>query len=147
LSYLRLTIAEYRAIRRECLRLNPGASSRSAFRRGLVTALATKSTAVARKVAGLRRSELRLLHEHFSEPIELAIRDKPCALNPDEWVAFAEACVSYPLPVRFVRPFRHMLVDLFRDVSPELARKLERLSARQFEQLYGEATERHKGSA
>jgi hypothetical protein len=146
LSYLRLTIAEYRVVRRECVRLNLGRSSRSAFRRGLVTALAAKATPVARKIASLRRSELRLLHEHFTEPFETITPNEPAELSPDEWVAFAQACVSYPLPIRFVRPFRHMLVDLFRDVSPDLARKLERLSASQFEQLYGEATERPKGS-
>jgi hypothetical protein len=38
-----------------------------------------------------------------------------------------------------------MLVDLFREVSPELAQKLERLSARQFEQLYDQATARKRG--
>jgi hypothetical protein len=147
LSYLRLTIAEYRVIRRECVRLGLGRSSRTAFRRSLLMALAHKSSAVARKVARLRRSELRLLHEHFTDPFGPLACSGPCDLTPDEWVAFARACVSYPLPVRFVRPFRHMLVDLFRDAAPELAQKLERLSARQFEQLYGEATQRHKGSA
>jgi hypothetical protein len=146
LSYLRLTVVEYRLIRHECVRLSLGRSSRPAFRRGLVAALSNRSTALAGKVARLRRSELRLLHDHFRESgAGLPVDGAP--FSPEEWVAFAEACVSYPLPVRFVRPFRHMLVDIFRDVSPDLARKLESLSARQFEQLYEEATERRKGSA
>jgi hypothetical protein len=70
--------------------------------------------------------------------------EKPAGLSAGEWIAFSEACISYPLPIRFVRPFRHMLVELFQDVSPELARKLNSLSGRQFEELYGEATERKK---
>jgi hypothetical protein len=147
LSYIRLTLAEYRAISRVCNRLNLGRCSRPAFRRGLVMALADDSSRLADKVASLRRPELRLLHEHFREPGETPGREEPACLSPEEWVAFAEACVSYPLPVRFVRPFRHMLVELFRDVSPILARKLEGLSAPQFEQLYGQATERKRGSA
>jgi hypothetical protein len=147
LSYLRLTLADYRAIRRECLRLNLARCSRPAFRRGLVAALALQSSPLADKVASLRRTQIRLLHEHFRGPDETPVREAPAELSPEEWIAFAEACVSYPLPVRFVRPFRHMLVELFRDVSPVLARKLEGLSAGQFEQLYGQATERKRGSA
>jgi hypothetical protein len=128
--------------------LRLGRCSRPAFRRNLVAALAGCSLPLAERVAALRRGELRLLHEHFSEPSFTGVpTDEPSELSPDEWVAFAEACVSYPLPIRFVRPFRHMLVDLFRDASPELARKLEGLSARQFEQLYEEATERRRGSS
>jgi hypothetical protein len=148
LSYLRLTLAEYRTIRRECLRLRLGRCSRPAFRRTLVGALAVRWLPLAERVAALRRAELRLLHEHFAEPsFKSAPTGEPTELSPEEWVAFAEACVSYPLPIRFVRPFRHMLVDLFRDASPELARKLEGLSARQFEELYEEATERRRGSS
>jgi hypothetical protein len=147
LSYLRLTLAEYRAIRRECLRLNPGRCSRLAFRRGLIAALAVSSAPLADKVAGLRRSQLRLLHDHFTAPAEKPVEVEYVELSPPEWQAFAEACVSYPLPVRFVRPFRHMLVELFRDVSPDLAQKLEKLSGTQFEDLYLQATERKRGSA
>jgi hypothetical protein len=147
LSYLRLTLAEYRVISRECFRLNLGRCSRPAFRRGLVAALQDHSSTLAEKVAALRRPQIRLLHEHFYERPGAAVREPSPELSADEWVTFAEACVSYPLPVRFVRPFRHMLVELFREVSPELARKLEGLSGRQFEQLYGQATERKRGSA
>jgi hypothetical protein len=147
LSYLRLAPPEYAAIRRVCLRLRLARGPRSAFRRSLLAGLAERTPAVAERVARLRRSEIRLLFEHFSALGEKTDRDALSGLTPDEWATFAEACVSYPLPVRFVRPFRHMLVELFRDVSPDLARKLERLSARQFERLYGRATARKEGSA
>jgi hypothetical protein len=120
---------------------------RSGFRRGLIAALAETGSPLAEKVGRLSRSEIRVLYEHFRALAGHPIREKPPGLSPEEWVAFSEACTSYPLPVRFVRPFRHMLVELFRELSPELARKLDRLSARQFEQLYGEATERKPGSA
>ncbi len=146
MSYLRLTPAEYHAVRRECLRLGLGRCSRPAFRRGLIAALAGHEPPLADKIARLRRPALRVLHEHFHLPAE-APRPKRVDLTPDEWAAFAEACVSYPLPVRFVRPFRHMLVELFREVSPELASKLEKLTGRQFEHLYGQATERRRGPA
>jgi hypothetical protein len=147
LSYLQLTLADYRTIRRECVRLKLGRCSRPAFRRNLTAALAVRSLPLAERVAALNRAELRLLHEHFTEPFRGAASSEPVELSAEEWVAFAEACVSYPLPIRFVRPFRHMLVDLFRYASPELARKLEGLSARQFEQLYEEATERRRGTS
>ncbi len=145
MSYLRLTLAEYRAISRVCFRLQLGRCSRPAFRRYLVASLSDDSPGLAQKVAGLRRPQLRLLHEHFQERTPASNCEESLDLSAEEWTAFTEACVSYPLPVRFVRPFRHMLVDLFRDVSPDLARKLELLSARQFEQLYDQATERKRG--
>lgn len=147
MSYLRLSLAEYRVIRRECLRLNLAHHSRSGFRQGLMAALADHSSLLAHKISRLRRSQLKLLHEHFRGRDDVFAREGSVELSPEEWVAFAEACVSYPLPVRFVRPFRHMLIELFHDASPNLARKLEGLSARQFEQLYELATEHKRGSA
>ncbi len=146
MSYLRLTPAEYRAVRRECLYLDLARASLTAFRRRLVGALSEASPALAGKVAGLKRSQLRLLLEHFQAPVEAPRAGIP-GLTSDEWAAFTEACVSYPLPVRFVGLFRHMLVDLFREVSPGLARKLEGLTGQQFEVLYDQATERRSGPA
>jgi hypothetical protein len=147
LSYLRLTPSDYRAISRVCTRLSLERCTRPAFRRSLIAALGEALSPLAQKVAGFTRAEFRVLYDHFRARDEDPLRGKVSALSHEEWVAFSEACVTYPLPVRFVRPFRHMLVDLFRDVSPELSRKLDRLSARQFEQLYGEATEHKRGSA
>jgi hypothetical protein len=146
LSYLRLALAEYRAITSACSRIDPR-RSRAVFRRELIAALTEDFAFLAGKVAGLRRTQLRLLQEHLRNPPDTSPREYSVNLSPDEWLAFTEACLSYPLPVRFIGPFRRMLVELFQDASPELARKLQRLDMHQFEQLYDEAVERKKGSA
>jgi hypothetical protein len=147
LSYLRLTRAEYNVIRRVCLRHHLDRVSSAAFQTELVAGLVTRWPGLAERVAILRRSEIELIYEHFKARSETIPEQEPSGFSSGEWIAFAEACVSYPLPVRFVRPFRYMLVDLFREASPELARKLEALSPSQFEHLYEQATEGKKGPA
>jgi hypothetical protein len=59
----------------------------------------------------------------------------------------AEACEPFVSPVRFVRYLRVALVAHLRDLFPDLARKVARLSERQFERLYEQVTGRSNGSA
>jgi hypothetical protein len=135
-TYLRLTPAEYRYLCHVCRRLDVTHCRRPVFRRRLAEGLADSSPDLRNKVALLGRAELRLLHEHFREPARRLASRSLHGLTRGEWGVFIAACETYPLPVRFVRAFRHTLADLLREVSPGLARKLRRLSGRQFERLY-----------
>jgi hypothetical protein len=137
LSYLRFTPDEYRTLRR----LNPGAEPMHmpAFRRRLVAALNPVWPGLARKIARLRRGEMTLLYHHFQpRPADGAGH----GLSPDELRVLGEACVSSPFPVRFVRPFKGLLVEMLEGSLPELARKVERMSGHQFERLYNQAVGR-----
>ena len=64
---------------------------------------------------------------------------------PSEFAA--EACVSAPFRVRFVRPFKSVLVELFQEEWPDLARKLTALSGHKFERLYEQLLERRREGA
>jgi hypothetical protein len=139
-SYLRFTPDDYRTILQACCRLDPGSHHRPAFKRRLVEALAGTSSSLAKRIARLRASDVRLLHDHFRE------RTRPAnpwhEFAPGELRALEDACAAAPFPVRFVRPFKRFLVDKFQEIWPDLARKISWLSGPQFERLYEQVNAR-----
>ena len=152
MSYLRFTHAEYQTMAHFCREQGLAARSQPAFKRSLVQALADASPALSRRVAGLGGARLNLLYLHFHFATRPAADAPPAAdvegrFTPGELQTLAEACGSVPSPVRFVRPFRRVLVELFEEVAPALARKLDRLSGREWERLYDRARELRRRSA
>jgi hypothetical protein len=133
-SYLRFVPDDYRALVHACCQLDPGSHRRPAFKRLLVKHLEGAFPSLAERIGRLRSSEIRLLHDHFSE------RSKPGnpwhSFAPGELRALEEACAAAPFPVRFIRPFKRFLAEKFQQTWPELARKVSSLGGRQFERLY-----------
>jgi hypothetical protein len=149
MSYLRLSRDDYRTVSRLCYQLDLAFHPRPAFRRLLVEALRGVDLDLAGRVARLGHAELKLLQDHFRHrhcPVgtgnEVGAWDE---FSPEEREFLAEACVSAPFPVRFVRPFKRLLVEMLHGAWPDLARKVARLSGRQFELLYERACRRKKG--
>jgi len=153
LSYLRFTPDEYRTIAGLCRRLRLGRQHRPGFKRLLVQALASVAPELGKRLARLRRSELGLLYNQFQErigpgPGASANTGPRHDFTPAELQTVLDACVTPPSPVRFVRPFKHVLVELFAESAPELAQKLAHMSGHQFERLYEQACEQQRrGSA
>jgi hypothetical protein len=134
-SHLRFTPDEYRTLAELCARQALARRHQPAFHRLLVQALRSADPALADRVARLSRDKLNLLYWHFRGPAPAA-PPSPTEFTPQEMRLVAEACAKVPFPVRFVRPFRGMLIELFEEEWPGVARKLARLSGHQFEQLY-----------
>ncbi len=144
MSYLRFAPDDYRALVHACCQLDPGSHRRPAFKRLLVESLEGASPTLAERIARLRSSEVRLLHDHFRE------RSRPVNpwhdFAPEELRALEEACAAAPFTVRFVRPFKRFLAEQFQETWPELARKVSWLSGHQFERLYEQLTARIRRS-
>src|SRR5436309_2589763 len=98
-----------------------------AFRRRLVAALRDAGDLPAERVARLGRDRLNLLYRHFREPTPTAPKPWP-HFTALELRLVREACLQFPFPVRFVRPFKGLLVELFEREWPALGQKLARLS-------------------
>jgi hypothetical protein len=147
MTHLRFSPADYRSLRRSCPPPLPTRLDTLAFKRLLVTSLAEAHPSLAERVAELSGQQLRILHHHFRGS---ATADAPAgarqAFSPEELTTVAEACASVLHPVRFLRHFRDALVGHLRDFCPGLARKLARLSERQFARLYEQVTRRSNGS-
>ena len=138
MSYLRFTPDEYRTLVISCARLEPGSHRGPAFKRLLAQALRGVDAALAERIARLRPSDLRLLCQHFGghggRPSAFGRSAMKIDFTAREKHLLAEACAA--TPVRFVRPFKQLLVERFRETSPNLARKLAWLSGREFEELF-----------
>jgi len=146
LSYLRFTPDEYRTLADLCRHHGLGNQSQPAFKRLLVEALRAPRPALADRVVRLRRRQLDLLYWHFRERTTPPVKGGSDDFTRDELRLIAEACVSAPFRVRFVRPFKAVLVELFQEEWPELAFKLDALSGHRFERLYEQLCEgRRKG--
>jgi hypothetical protein len=148
MTHLRFSPADYRSLCRSCPPPLPLGLDPRAFRRLLVTSLAEAHPSLAERIAALNGHQLRTLHDHFRG---LAAAGRPKGgrhgLSAQELTTVAEACESYLHPVRVLRYFRDALVGHLRDLFPGLARKLARLSERQFARLYEQVTRRSNGSA
>ena len=136
MSYLRFTPDEYRTIARLCREHDLGGRHQPAFRRLLVEALRNACPALADRIARLGKAKLGVLYWHFRERTP-TIRTRPQFTTQDLRL-IVEACLTAPFRVRLVRPFKHVLIELFQEEWPALARKLARLSGHQFEELYEE---------
>jgi hypothetical protein len=134
LSYLRFTPDEYRTIADLCRELDLCGRHQPAFHRLLVQALRDVSPALATRIARLGRTKVGVLYWHFRERPTI-IRTPP-QFTAQDMRLLAEACHMVPFRVRQVRPFKHVLIELFQEEWPALARKLTRLSGCQFEEIY-----------
>jgi hypothetical protein len=137
LSHLRFTPDEYRTLSELCARQALNRRHQPAFHRLLVASLRRADPALADRIARLSRDKVNLLYWHFRGQTPAAPAP-PAQFTSQELRLVAEACVKVPFPVRFVRPFKEMLVELFEEELPALARKLAGLSGQQFERLYAQ---------
>jgi hypothetical protein len=103
---------------------------------------------LAERIAGLNRRQLGILFDHFSPPDSAgaAPGERP-AFSREELRVLAEACESFHGPARFVRYLQAALAEHLCALFPDLARKVARLSERQFERLYEQVAGRGNGSA
>jgi hypothetical protein len=148
MTHLRFSPADYRSLCRFCQPPLPLGLDALAFTRLLVTSLAEAHPALAERVAGMSAQKLRILHDHFrGRATADAPADARNAFSRKELNTVAEACESFMRPVRVLRYFRRALVGHLSDFFPNLARKLARLSERQFARLYEHVTRRRDGSA
>ncbi len=148
MSYLRLSRDDYHALRRLCSPHLAFPLDLTAFRQFLLLALSDTRPALAERIAGLDRRQLRTLHDHFAAG---AAAGRSTAqghgLGPEDLRVLREACRCYPATVRFLWPFRANLVHVLQEVSPALAEKVRRLSDEQFRRLHEQLTRRKRGSA
>jgi hypothetical protein len=135
-KYLRFSPDEYRLLAGHWHQLDLGGRPRTDFKRLLVEALSDPSPNLTERISRLHGPDLGLLQDHFRERAPPA--DEP-AFTPEELRLVMEMCASTPFPVRFVRHFKGLLVELLRDAWPELSRKVARLSGHQLKRLYQQA--------
>jgi hypothetical protein len=141
LLHLRFTPTEYRALALMCSPLDLDDNFFPTFKGFLVNALLDTLPDLAKRIALFNRGRMRLLFDNFREKNE-ASREK---LTADDFRALAQACGGVVHPPRFLHSYHRVLVRHFRQQRPALARKLARLSADQFAELYGQVRERKKG--
>jgi hypothetical protein len=130
--HIRLSPGEYQAIWDLCLPLNFSRYHPYTLRRLLVRSLADLLPELARRIAGWRGRELRLLHDYLRERRRPRRRH---GFTAEELTVLVRAGGPLLLNARFVRPMKRTLAQHFREGHPELATKLDRLSPRQFEVL------------
>ncbi len=150
MSYLRFSPADYRRIAAACLARHLSPRNPAAFRRRLAAALTREAPALAWRIALLRDAEIRLLGDSLrgreAPPPSARPRAAARGLTPAEWMLFTETCAACPLPARFARVWKGMLLETLWEIAPGLARKLDGLSAWEFEGLVTQAIhDRKKG--
>jgi hypothetical protein len=144
LRYLRFSPDDYRRLATLWHELIRDGHPQTAFKRLLIEALSGLSPNLAGRITRLHRDEFGILSNHFRERTHSA---RGHDLTAEELQAVLEACVSPPFRVRFVRPFKDVLVELFQETWPELSRKVARLSGHQFERLYEHAGKQSRGNS
>ena len=144
LSYLRLPRKEFETI---SLLLGPIPLSDDffpSFQTVVVQSLAKGSAEISAKIAELRPPQLRLLYKRLQEERKGRPTETQYGLNREELEAFTQACQCVASSVRFLRHCRDFLVEHFEETLPVLGKKLARLSRRQFERLYAQASGQRK---
>lgn len=141
MSYLRLPRADFEAIVKLCRPVKLTEGFFPVFKFFLVEALADSSRELAARVAQLHGPSLRLLFNRLRDLLAEPPAETRHGLTPEESAAFAAACRALTARCRSLRHFREFLVLHFEEASPALAKKLARLSRRQFERLYGQVSE------
>ena len=139
MCYLRLSPDDYHALRRLCSPHLAFPLDLTAFRQLLLFALCDTRPALAERIAGLGRRQVRLLHNHFAARAAGTGGERH-AFSGEELRVLAEACESCRGPSRFLAYLRASLAERLRDLFPTLARKVARLSDGQFERLYARVT-------
>jgi hypothetical protein len=148
MSYLRFSPQEYQVICRLAEKLPLSGTELPALKHFLVAYLPLDWLDLTMRISRLDHRQMRLLYERLKkERGETAAADPKHPFTDEEMDAIAEACAAVVFPARFLRYFRASLVNHLRDRFPDLARKIARLSERQFERLYESVKGRSKGSA
>jgi hypothetical protein len=127
-TWLTFSPREYQAIARLCRSLDPRKNT-DKLKRHLVQALAPSLPPLADRIRHLRHCELRLIQNHFQE----CQRTSEHGLSDEEIRSLTEACGNLLCHARFARPLRRALLERLGEHSPDLGRKLNRLTAAQFE--------------
>jgi hypothetical protein len=127
-SWLRFSPREYQAIARLCRSLDPRKNPYK-LKRHLVQSLTPSLPALAERIGQLRHCELRLIQEHFRE----CQQPSGHGLTAEEILTLTETYGSLLCHARFARPLRRALLDRLWERSPDLGRKLNRLTVAQFE--------------
>jgi hypothetical protein len=143
MKHLLFSPDEYRALSRIGPLIRFDRRRLHVFKRLLVESLSGACPELARRIDGMRRRELLILHDHLREQRPTERRHD---LSAEEFGVLADACGPFLLQARFLEPLRAFLRQ-FRGSSPGLAGKLERLSHHQFEALCQEMQERAKRKA
>jgi hypothetical protein len=131
-SYLRFTPFEYQAICRLCRPLDLDDDFLPDFKGFLVASLLGDLPALAKRIALFRRNQLRVLFHHVRGPKAQAAD----ALTSEELRALSQACRSLIGVPRFLHTCKDSLIHHFEETRPALARKLVRMSADQFQELF-----------
>ncbi len=147
MSYLRFSPEEYGIISRLAQEIPLSGADLPALKHFLVAYLPLHRLDLTMRISRLDNRQMRLLYEHLKNERKDAAADGRTLFTEAEMDTVAEACASLVAPTRFLRFFRSALVDHLRDDYTELARKIARLSERQFERLYEQIKGRRKGSA
>jgi hypothetical protein len=130
-SYLRLTPADYHAIRLACRHLGPGPRRPGPLRRRLAAALTSSHPDLAAWVRGLGIQAMVVLCEH--------LRPQPPArgacLTAVELRVLSDAFGPLLCRARFRAPLRRAVVRLLRVDRPGIAAKVEAMSEEQFAEL------------
>jgi hypothetical protein len=136
-SHLRFPPHEYRALCHAARRVDLGGRPNS-VRRLLAAALAGDHPELAGRICRLRGTGLLVLLGHLRG----APPERQADLTPPELRMLAEAYGPLLLQARFLVPLWRDLVRQLREVSPDLAAKLDRLSRTQVEALCRSVTGR-----
>jgi hypothetical protein len=146
MPYLRFSPEDYHALCRLCSPLTL-ALDLPTFKQLLLYSLADTHPALAERVAALGGHQLGILLDHFRRRHPAGTGGERHAFSGEELRVLAEACESFHGPARFVRYLQAALAEHLCDWFPDLARKVARLSERQFERLYEQVAGRGNGSA
>ena len=147
MSYLRFSPDEYGLISRLAQEIPLSGADLPALKHFLVAYLPLDRLDLTMRISRLDSRQMRLLYEHLKNERPDAACPGGHLFTEEEMDTVAEACASIVSPTRFLRYFRMGLINHLRDLHPELARKVARLSERQFERLYEQVKGRRKGSA
>jgi len=140
--HLRFSPDEYRLLASVWLRLDLGGRPRTDLKRLLAEALSGPSPDLAERISHLCEAEVWLLREHFRERAPSAEQPE---FTAEELRLVMEMCVSIPIPARYVRRFKGVLVEFLEEAWPELSRKVARLSGQQFKRLHEQAVRQGRG--
>jgi hypothetical protein len=147
MSYLCFSPDEYQAL---CLLADqlPRGMGLHALQHFLVAYLPPNQLELARRIGRLDQRHMRLLAQHLRKRGQAGgVEDGRGAFSDEELEAVAGACDSSRHPVRFLQYYRFLLVEKLSGTHSALARKLARLSERQFARLYEQLKGRRNGSA
>ncbi len=148
MSYLRFAPGEYHAIRRLVQASPLREKSLSALKHFLVAYLPVNRLDLALRISRLNGSQMRILREHF---LGRRRTDAPAGNGhsfSEEEFKLINRAVDFPdCPIRILRLCQRSVAERLSGDFPLLARKLARLSEREFGLLCEQAMARGKGSA